>query len=194
MAVDEQALAVSIENLTSTFRNSAAPPVQMASAHLAAVVAAADDLLSTDAVGILLLDDTDKLRAVASTSALADRLEEAQQSLGIGPGHDCMDRRETVLVEDLAAEPDYAPLVAELASLQVGGVLSAPIWVGGAVIGNLNLTRHDAHRWTEPEVRAATAYAEVVGQLLGASAQSGRVRPFPDRTRTTDTGGGSHAG
>lgn len=194
MAVDEQALASSIENLTSPFRDSVAPPVQTASAHLAAVVAAADELLSTDAVGILLLDETGRLRAVASTSTLADRLEEAQQSLGIGPGHDCMDRRETVLVEDLAAEPDYAPLIVELAPLQVGGALSAPIWVAGDVVGNLNLVRHQPHRWTEPEARAAAAYAEVVGQLLGASARSGPVQFALDRTPETERGGGGHAG
>lgn len=198
MAIDEQALAASIANLTSAFGDFADPPVQAASAHLAGVVAAAGELLSADSVGILLLDENGALRAAASTSPAAGQLERAQQRLGLGPGHDCLARRGTVLVEDLSAEPAYARLAAELAPLRVGGVLSAPIWVADEVVGNLNLMCDEAHRWTEPETRAAAAYAQVVGELLGASAQSGKARagqPFPaGSSGATETGGGTHAG
>src|SRR5690242_1821567 len=128
MAVDEQALAASISALTHSLPRLDGPPVQSASTRLAAIVAAAADLLSADSVGILLLDDAGKLRAAASTSTVADRLEQAQQQLGIGPGHDSVARRGSVLVEDLATEPAYQPLAAELGPLRIGGVLSAPIW------------------------------------------------------------------
>ncbi|HEU5269801.1 MAG TPA: GAF domain-containing protein [Jatrophihabitans sp.] len=196
MAIDEQALAASIHGLTSTFRDYAGPPLQAASAHLAAVVAAAEDLLDADAVGIMLLDENGTLRAAASTSAITARLEQAQQRLGLGPGHDTIARRSTVLVENLTTDPAYTRLVAELTPLQVGAVLSAPIRVDGAVAGNLNLIRNTAHRWTESETRAAVAYAEVVGELLGASAQFGRARPArqPAADGSPDgTGGAEHA-
>jgi hypothetical protein len=195
MAVDEQALARSIDALTDSLPGLAGPPVQPAATHLAAIVAAAADLLGADSVGILLLDDVGRLRAAASTSALADRLELAQQRLGIGPGHDTISRRSTVLVQSLSDEPAYAPLAAELAPLRIGGVLSAPIWVEHDVVGNLNLIRTDAHFWSEQDARAAAAYAEVVGKLLGINARPGSYRPIaPDgRPDATNSGGGQHA-
>ena len=192
MAVDEQALARSIDALTNSSANLAGPPVQSASAHLAAIVAAAADLLGVDSVGILLLDDIGRLRAAASTTELADRLELAQQRLGIGPGHDTISRRGTVRVQNLSDEPAYAPLLAELAPLRVGGVLSAPIWVEHEVVGNLNLIQSVAHSWSDQEARASTAYAEVVGRVLGISARPGSYRP-DGRTDASDSGGGQHA-
>lgn len=195
MAVDEQALTRSIDALTDSLANLDGPPVQTAATHLAAIVAAAADLLGADSVGILLLDDVGKLRAAASTTAVADRLESAQQQLGVGPGHDSMARRGTVLVHDLAAEPDYAALVDELAPLRIGGVLSAPIWVEHEVVGNLNLIRTDVHRWSEQEARATTAYAEVVGRVLAISAQPSKYRPtaWNGRPDATHSGGEHHA-
>jgi GAF domain-containing protein len=195
MAVDEQALARSIQTLTDSLPSLAGPPVQSAAAHLAAIVAAAADLLGVDSVGVLLLDDVGTLRAAASTTGVAGRLELAQQQLGIGPGHDTISRRGTVLVDDLSAEPAYAALMAELAPLQIGAVLSAPIWVEHDVVGNLNLIRTDAHSWSEQEARAATAYAEVVGRVLGVSARSGTYRPafLAGRPDATESGGEHHA-
>ncbi len=180
MAVDERALADSLDALTSSFAALDGPPVQAASAHLSSIVAAAADLLGVESVGILLLDESGVLRAAASTTATAARLEEAQQRLGLGPGHDTIARRGTVSVADLAAVPDYAPLLAELAPVRVAAVLSAPIWVGTEVVGNLNLIHAEAHHWSESEARATAAYAEVIGYLLGDSARSRpRLRTQP---------------
>jgi GAF domain-containing protein len=187
VAVDERALAASLDALTSSFDALTGPPVQAASAHLSAIVAAAADLFGVESVGVLLLDEAGMLRAAASTTMAAARLEEAQQRLGLGPGHDTVARRGTVGVEDLAAVPDYAPLVAELAPVRVGAVLSAPIWVGTEVVGNLNLIHLQAHRWSESEARAAAAYAEVIGNLLGDSARS-EPRLRMQHGDSTDTG------
>jgi GAF domain-containing protein len=178
MAVDEQALSESIDGLIHSLAALAEPSVQPTAAYLAEIVAAAADLLDVDSVGIMLLDDAGVLRAAASTSEAAAQLEQAQQRLGLGPGHDSTRRRGTVLVEDLAAEPAYAALAAELAPLRLGAVLSAPIWVERDVLGNLNLIRADVHHWSEQEARAAAAYAEVVGKVLGISAWS--AGPVPD--------------
>jgi transcriptional regulator with GAF, ATPase, and Fis domain len=196
MAVDDHALMRSIDALTESLSGLAGSPGRSAAAHLAAIVAAAADLLKVDSAGILLLDDVGRLRAAASATAMADRLEQAQQRLGIGPGHDTISRRSTVLVDNLSDEPAYAPLVAELAPLRIGAVLSTPIWVEHQVVGNLNLIRTDAHSWSEQEARAAAAYAEVVGKLLGISARRGSYRPAaPDgRPGAIGGGGGHHAG
>ena len=172
MAVDEQALANSIHALTEAFEALVGPPVQPMAAHLSAVVTAAAEVLGVDSVGILLLDEAGALRSVASSTSTAAALELAQQQRGTGPGHDSMRRRGIVLVADLAAVPAYQPLLAELGEPASWAVLSAPIWIAAEVVGNLNLIRTQAHLWTDSEARAATAYAEVVGRLLGLGARS----------------------
>ncbi|MFL6162516.1 MAG: GAF domain-containing protein [Jatrophihabitantaceae bacterium] len=172
MAVDEQALADSILGLTGALQAVDGPPVQPVSAYLMRIVTAAEDLLAADSAGILLLDEAGTLCAVASSTELAGALERAQQRLGLGPGQDTLARRGSVLVTDLTSVPGYAPLLAELGPQPVRAVLSVPIWVDAEVVGNLNLIRTEVHDWTDTEVRAAEAYAEVVGRLLGMSVQS----------------------
>ena len=197
MPVDEQALALSIDTLSGALRALDGHPVPSLVGHLAQVVAAANDLLGVEAVGVLLLDETGTLRAVASSHPAAEALELAQQRLGIGPGHDTLARNDSVLVSDLTAVAAYAPLLAEpgpsseLGPLAVRAVLSAPIRIDAEVVGNLNLMRLEVHRWSEAETRAAEAYAEVVGRLLqmGARVQSSEPAPGPFAAGHADEGG-----
>jgi GAF domain-containing protein len=197
MPVDEQALALSIDSLSGALRAVDGPPVPSLVGHLAEVVAAAHELLGVEAVGVLLLDETGALRAVASSHPAAEALELAQQRLGIGPGHDTLARNDSVLVSDLMAVAAYAPLLAELGPpnelgpLAVRAVLSAPIRIDAEVVGNLNLMRLVVHRWSEAETRAAEAYAEVVGRLLqmGARVQSSEPAHGPFAAGHADEGG-----
>lgn len=187
MPVDEQALAESIDLLSIGLHAVDGPPVPSLVSHLAQIVAAANDLLGVDAVGVLLLDETGTLRAVASSSPAAGALELAQQRLGIGPGHDTMAREASVLVDDLAAVPAYAPLLAELDPPTIRAVLSAPIRIEAEVVGNLNLTKLDAHHWSVAEARAAEAYADVVGRMLQMGARVQSAEPL--RTAALFDGG-----
>jgi len=188
MPVDEQALAHSIDTLSGALQAVDGPPVSLVG-HLAEVVAAANDLLGVDAVGVLLLDETGTLRAVASSSATAGALELAQERLGIGPGHDTLALEDSVLVSDLTAVATYEPLLIELslqaesAPVAVRAVLSAPIRIDAEVMGNLNLMRLDVHHWTPAETRAAEAYAEVVGRLLQMGARVQSSEPARGRPR-----------
>lgn len=186
MPVDEWALAESIDTLNGVIESMAGPPVQPISAHLSVIVAAAADLFGVDSVGMLLLNGDGRLQTVASSTALAAALEQAQQTVGVGPGHDTHARRGSVLVADLAAVPEYAPLLAAIEPLTPRAVLSAPIWVDTEVVGNLNLIRSDVHRWTEAEARAAAAYAEVVGRLLSLGARALRFAPTPQQPVAND--------
>ncbi|HTZ43329.1 MAG TPA: GAF domain-containing protein [Jatrophihabitans sp.] len=190
MAIDETALAASLLSLTGAIRAIEGPPVHRLSARLTAIVGAAAEVLGVDSVGVLLLDETGRLRSVASSAAAAEALERAQQQLGLGPGHDTQAGRRTVVVPDLADVPSYAPLTAEVARLGVRAVLSAPIWCDGAVVGNLNLVRARAGSWTDAEAAAAEAYAGVVGRVLGlvADVWTDGARPAWGR-RARDNGG-----
>jgi len=175
MAVDEQALTRSLDSLAAALAELDGPRVSSVSAYLTATVSAAAELLDVEYVGILLLDDAGRLRAVASSGALAAAVELAQQQLGVGPGPDTVAEGRTVAVSDLTDIAEYAPLTATVGPLGLRAVLSAPITVEGDVTGNLNLMRTDTHHWTQAEAQAAEAFAGVVAELLATGS-----RPLAD--------------
>src|SRR5689334_8403785 len=124
----------------------------MGVAHdLTAVIGAAEEILGADCVGVLLIDEDDRLRSVASSGPAAAALERAQQDLGVGPGIDTIRRSETVAVNDLLADGYYGLPAHVVSELGVRAVVSAPLWVNGAVAGNLNVMRFAAHEWSRDE-------------------------------------------
>jgi GAF domain-containing protein len=171
MSIDEQALERSIHQLTAEL----GPGLNGAglSAGLSRLVSAAAEVLHVDCVGLLMLDDADQIRTVAATGDGAAALEAAQEDLGVGPGIDTITGRHTVAVADLAARPEYAALWRRVAGRGVRAVLSAPIWVSGAQVGNLNAVTPERHDWTQPEIHAGEAFASMVGQLLHLGALAG---------------------
>ena len=141
-------------------------------AQLAAVVVAAAPLLGAESVGILLLDDTDRVRSVAASGPAAEALEVAQERVAVGPGLDAL-RGDVVAVHDVADEPRYAPLWREIAGRGVRAVLAAPIRLGAQVVGNLNAVVPEPHIWSDAQRRSAEAVADVVAQMLGLTALPG---------------------
>jgi len=139
--------------------------------RLSAVVTAAADLLRVESVGLLLLDDADRVRCVAATGDAAEVLERAQETLVVGPGVDALTGRETVAVTDLADEPRYEPLWSAVAGHGVRAVLAAPITLGGQVVGNLNALELQPHPWSAVQRRCAEAFAGIIGQMLGLAAR-----------------------
>jgi GAF domain-containing protein len=140
--------------------------------RLARVVESAVETLGVDSVGLMLLDQHDALRIAGFTSSPASVLEHVQIEIGEGPGIDASERAETVAVADLAESPEYAELWRQVAETGIRAVLASPVWVWGSVVGNLNAVRHEAHRWTETEIRANEAYAKVVGVTLDLAVQT----------------------
>ncbi|MBM9466351.1 GAF domain-containing protein [Nakamurella leprariae] len=143
--------------------------IDLAAARLDRVVRVARDVLGVDSVGMLLLDEDEQLRTVATTGDAAEALERVQERLGLGPGVDCSRDRTVVAVDDLAAVPAYAPLWHELGDRGVRAVLAVPVGMGHQHVGNLNSVRTEAYAWTESDVRTAAAFAELIADLLALS-------------------------
>jgi GAF domain-containing protein len=162
MPVDDQGLERSLRDLSEGLGGSLALVVQ----RMGEVVRAAKDVLQVDGVGVLLLDDHARLRAVAATGPTSVALEEAQESLGLGPGIDTLRSGRPVAVPDLPSVGAYLPLARELAGRQVRAVLSLPIEVSGAIIGNLNALEGEPHLWAPDEIAAGQAFADLVATLL----------------------------
>jgi GAF domain-containing protein len=179
--IDEQALTRRLSELTGSVDG----PSQTLSHQLGVLVGAAAELLGVDAVGVLLLDEADRIRTAAVTGPSATALETAQERLLIGPGVDVQRLRRVVTVSDLAEDPAYRPLWDEVAGAGVRGVLSAPVWVGHEVVGNLNAITGRVHEWSDAEKRAGAAYASLVAQLLVAATRAAR-RADSEGTELTD--------
>lgn len=160
--------------------------VEALAPRLRMVVAAANDLLEADGVGVLLLDDDNHIRTVATTDSATEALERVQEHLSIGPGIDALKARRTVVVTDLALHDEYRPIWQRLASDGVRAVLSAPIWASGDVVGNLNAVRSVPHTWTDAQVSGSEVFARVIGGLLELSAATARHLPGGAHGRTHD--------
>lgn len=177
MGIDERALSQSLRQLLETVGG----PMYSLAHQLGLVVGAAAELLGADCVGVLLLDESDRVRNVAASEPAAAALESAQERLQLGPGVDVMRSRQAVAVADLAEHPRYRLLWDEMADTGVRGVLSVPVSVRGEVVGNLNAVTSRIHEWNEDELRAGEAYAGLVGQLLAAASRvAGRPEERPD--------------
>jgi GAF domain-containing protein len=138
--------------------------------HLDRVMEVAKPVLRVDGVGLLLLDEDDRLSQVGASDAASAALERGQQELNVGPAIDCVRSATTVIVSDLAGHPDYATLWHWLTHEEGTGparaVLSAPVRVRGSVTGTLNALFRRPESWSGDQVQAVEAYANVIGVLL----------------------------
>jgi GAF domain-containing protein len=168
VSVDKHALAGSLSQFAADLDDVPAVPL---ATRLASVVDDARRILDVESVGLLLLDDADRLRTVATTGPASAALEKAHERTGVGPGSDVLNTGRPLPVSDLGNHPGYEELWRMLAGAGVRAVLALPVRVGGEVVGNLNVVRPDAHAWSEQEVAAAGAFADIVGTLLELTAQ-----------------------
>jgi hypothetical protein len=177
VSVDRQALASTLQVLLQTMDLPPETDDRALTEHLDRVMEAARDVLGVDGVGLLLLDEDDRLCLVGASDAASTALERGQQLLNIGPAIDCVRGATTVMVTDLAAHSRYLALWHWLTDQarsfsRSGGdsparaVLSAPVRVRGSVTGTLNALRRRPERWSADQVQAIEAYGNIIGVLL----------------------------
>ncbi|MDE3207112.1 MAG: GAF domain-containing protein, partial [Acidobacteriota bacterium] len=106
---------------------------------LGAVVGAMPELFSVDGAGVLLLDEGQDLRHVASTDEGAQILEALQETTGRGPCVSALIDDEVVMVSDMAEDDRWADLRPVLVGNGIRGILGVPVHVAGAAVGSLNV-------------------------------------------------------
>jgi class 3 adenylate cyclase/CheY-like chemotaxis protein len=129
---------------------------------LDAVVRTALRLCRAD-YGVAYARDGDAFRVVASAGGTAE-LDLYEREHPIAPGRDTIVGRVALVgearqVEDVLADPDYAPTAGQ----RVGGyrtLVGIPIEHDGATTGVLALTRNDVRPFGETELALATGFAE----------------------------------
>ncbi|HEX2903772.1 MAG TPA: GAF domain-containing protein [Jatrophihabitans sp.] len=181
MPVDPGEVSRSVAGLLGELTATGAVPGRHVTAGMQSLIDSAVQILDVDCIGVLLLDEHEVLRTVAASAPAADLLEHSQTDLGIGPGVDTVSNSSTVAVADLAAEDRYQPLAERVQDRGARAVVSAPVWVNGAVAGNLNAIRADQHAWSQVEIEAVEAYADLVAALLQFHASG--LSPFGERAR-----------
>jgi GAF domain-containing protein len=134
-------------------------------AALEQVMAATRHLFGATGCGIMMIDDSSVLTAVAATDEGGRRLEVLQEQVGHGPCVDALTFDRTVTVGDLAQDTRW-PALGELPDAGVRAVLGVPLHANSVPVGSLNVYRDRRHEWTDSEVAALVSYASVVEGLL----------------------------
>jgi GAF domain-containing protein len=132
------------------------------------VMDATRQLFDATGCGIMLVDDSSMLSAVAATDEPARLLEVLQQRLGHGPCVDALMFDRTVTARDMGTDERW-PELHELASAKVRAVLGVPLHADRVPVGSLNVYRDRPHGWDETEVAALTAYSALIERLLQAA-------------------------
>lgn len=130
------------------------------------VMQAMPALFSVDGAGLLVTDENQVLRYVASTDGSAQLLEAVQESTGKGPCVQALVDDGMVAVADLLNDERWPDLGALLVPNGVRAVLGTPVRVAGVPVGSLNVYKRDAHVWDESDRAAVEAFEKLVERLL----------------------------
>ena len=150
-------------------------------AALETVAEATCALFDADGAGVMLLDEQQALHYVGATSGKAAALEAAQEETGEGPCIDSLIHDRVVWTEDLAADPRWPQLTADIEGLGIRAILGVPIHLGGSAVGSLNTYRIDPYAWTERDVAAIAAHGRLVEQLIGTAVLAGQRNAIVDQ-------------
>jgi GAF domain-containing protein len=134
-------------------------------AALEQVMAATRQLFDATGCGVMLIDDSSILAAVAATDEPSRQLEVLQEQVGHGPCVDALTFDRTVTCADLARDERW-PALRELPNAGVRAVLGVPLHADRVPVGSLNVYRNRPHEWADSEVSALTAYSALVEGAL----------------------------
>jgi GAF domain-containing protein len=133
------------------------------------VVGAVEALFNLDGAGVMLADPDQALRTVMVTDERGISLERAQESAGAGPCIDAYVYGRPLPCRDIHTDPRYTAVSERMAGSPVHAVLGVPVALAGTPVGVLNLYVDTAHDWNELQIAGLTAYADVLGRMLGVA-------------------------
>jgi GAF domain-containing protein len=124
------------------------------------------DVLGLAGAGVSLEDEDGTLRFITANSEDVLKVEVAQEEANEGACHEAYQIGQVVVVEDVAGLgrwPAYEKVALEVGLRSVAGI---PMGVDGTCIGALNLFDAEPRRWTDEEVGAAVALADMATSLV----------------------------
>lgn len=124
------------------------------------------EVLGVAGAGVSLQDDSGGLRFVSATDEDTSKVERVQEDCRQGPCHEAHERGEVVLVPDIAATerwPDYRDKAAAVGFRTMAGI---PMRLQDFRLGALNVYDKEVRPWTDDDVAAAQALADVASSLV----------------------------
>lgn len=130
-----------------------------------------------DAAAMTLRGESRGEELIGASDAWSAGLEEAQYTLGEGPGVDAFHAGEPVLVADVGAERGRWPAFAEAALVEgAAAVFAFPLRIGGIRLGTLDLYRRRPGGLSSTEAADAAVLADLASlALVERSEQAGRA-------------------
>jgi GAF domain-containing protein len=168
MSIDPDALATSLRRLAGEQN----PSGSVLSA-LNRVTEACVELFNVTGSGIMLADEQNIIRYVASSNGPGRILETVEADTGQGPCTEAFVTNRLVASDDLADEASRWPdLTRAVAPYHVHAVLGIPVRLGGIPVGTLDVYLDRRHHWDESELAAVGRYGDVVETTLTAALQA----------------------
>ena len=160
--VDPQKLAASLHRLGESSGDEIGAAIDRA-------VTACVDLFGVDGSGLMVADEQNNLRYVASSDGPGKVLEQVQTETGEGPCVDTFVHGRSVHTADIAVDDRWPACREVIAGQGVRSVLGVPVQLGGVTVGSLDVYRDHPHEWDDSEQEALARYAEVVEATLSAA-------------------------
>lgn len=133
---------------------------------LSDAAAAITELMSATGTGIMLADEGAVLRYVSATDEAARLLEQVQEEKGVGPCIDCVVVNEVVVSGSLALDERWPTVSEVVVPAGVRSIVGAPVLLGGAPVGSLNIYDAAPRDWDESDLHAARTLARSFSALL----------------------------
>lgn len=157
MPIDADVLARALAKLRALDTSSS--PVELV---LGQIVDAAQSVFGVTGTGLMLLDENQVMRYVASSDEPGRILEVAQEKYGIGPCVDAVVLDAVVRVRDVATDPRYEAIASVVVPHGVRAVLGLPVRVGGSSVGSINAYSNEPRDWDDTEIEALRAFDALI--------------------------------
>lgn len=143
-------------------------------AALNEVVANVPTVLDVAGCGLMMIDSDLTLHATAWSDDASLAFERVQEESGEGPCVESLLNDKVVAVTDIAVDPRWPDVTKAVLDLGVNAVLGVPVHIDGENVGALNVYLREPHEWSDAEIGAVGAFANVLQQLLGVAVLGNR--------------------
>jgi GAF domain-containing protein len=167
--IDPDALAASLRRLAKSGDDASVLPA------LNATVEACVDLFRVTGSGMMLADEQNVLRYVASTDGPGRKLELVEAGYGQGPCTDTFVNNRPIFTADLMTDGRWPDTAAAVVPDGVRAVLGVPLRLGGVPLGSLDVYIDRPHQWDESEQNALVRYSDVIESTLAAALAAERA-------------------
>lgn len=122
---------------------------------------AAVGVVGADGAGVSLGTADGRLEFVTTTDRSLIQLEQTQQDHQQGPCVEAFHSGQPITMANIAEEAPWEPYRQAAAASNFASVIGMPLLVGEHRLGSLNIYRRRPHEWSDDEVEAAAALAEI---------------------------------